>query len=203
MELTLCCRARFPPPPRSSKRKLKPRHQNQPQSWGYRKEGAAQHGGGLGCWGAASWLLCWSRESKGQRREAECVCQTGRRTVGRTVTATLRKVGAMDALGRAEQALDTTAFSCPMSLPLPLPGCRHGRADHLGTAHSHTVQGELRPAPPGEPLGLGSNPLPVTCVPQDPRRGFGIAVSGGHDQASGSVVVSDVVAGGPAEGRLR
>lgn len=38
---------------------------------------------------------------------------------------------------------------------------------------------------------------------KDPRRGFGIAVSGGHDQASGSVVVSDVVAGGPAEGRLR
>ncbi|GAB1295393.1 Tight junction protein 3 [Apodemus speciosus] len=38
---------------------------------------------------------------------------------------------------------------------------------------------------------------------KDPRRGFGIAVSGGHDQASGSVVVSDVVPGGPAEGRLR
>nr|Q9QXY1.1 RecName: Full=Tight junction protein ZO-3; AltName: Full=Tight junction protein 3; AltName: Full=Zona occludens protein 3; AltName: Full=Zonula occludens protein 3 [Mus musculus]AAF24175.1 tight junction-associtated protein ZO-3 [Mus musculus] len=38
---------------------------------------------------------------------------------------------------------------------------------------------------------------------KDPRRGFGIAVSGGHDRASGSVVVSDVVPGSPAEGRLR
>ncbi|XP_076775408.1 tight junction protein ZO-3 isoform X2 [Arvicanthis niloticus] len=38
---------------------------------------------------------------------------------------------------------------------------------------------------------------------KDPRRGFGIAVSGGHDRASGSVVVSDVVPGGPAEGRLQ
>lgn len=95
------------------------------------------------------------------------------------------------------------ASSCPMSLSLSLLGGRHGRADHLGTAHSHTVQGELRPARPRAPLGLGSNLLPVTCVPQDPRRGFGIAVSGGHDRASGSVVVSDVVPGGPAEGRLQ
>ncbi|KAL1783649.1 tight junction protein ZO-3 [Sigmodon hispidus] len=38
---------------------------------------------------------------------------------------------------------------------------------------------------------------------KDPRRGFGIALSGGHDRASGSVVVSDVVPGGPAEGRLQ
>ncbi|XP_023368409.1 tight junction protein ZO-3 [Otolemur garnettii] len=38
---------------------------------------------------------------------------------------------------------------------------------------------------------------------KDPRRGFGIAISGGRDRPSGSVVVSDVVPGGPAEGRLR
>ncbi|CAO2641302.1 Tight junction protein ZO-3 [Lemmus lemmus] len=38
---------------------------------------------------------------------------------------------------------------------------------------------------------------------KDPRRGFGIAVSGGRDPASKSVVVSDVVPGGPAEGRLQ
>ncbi|KAL6063149.1 hypothetical protein STEG23_037801 [Scotinomys teguina] len=38
---------------------------------------------------------------------------------------------------------------------------------------------------------------------KDPRRGFGIAVSGGHDRTSGSVVVSDVVPGGPAQGRLQ
>ncbi|XP_051028838.1 tight junction protein ZO-3 [Acomys russatus] len=38
---------------------------------------------------------------------------------------------------------------------------------------------------------------------KDPRRGFGIAISGGHDRTSGSVVVSDVVPGGPAEGRLQ
>ncbi|XP_055463559.1 tight junction protein ZO-3 isoform X2 [Psammomys obesus] len=37
---------------------------------------------------------------------------------------------------------------------------------------------------------------------KDPRRGFGIAVSGGHDRTGGSVVVSDVIPGGPAEGRL-
>ncbi|XP_044768109.1 tight junction protein ZO-3 [Neomonachus schauinslandi] len=37
---------------------------------------------------------------------------------------------------------------------------------------------------------------------KDPRRGFGIAISGGRDRPSGSVVVSDVVPGGPAEGRL-
>lgn len=38
---------------------------------------------------------------------------------------------------------------------------------------------------------------------KDPRRGFGIAVSGGQDRPSGSVVVSDVVLGGPAQGRLQ
>ncbi|XP_029421235.1 tight junction protein ZO-3 isoform X2 [Nannospalax galili] len=38
---------------------------------------------------------------------------------------------------------------------------------------------------------------------KDPRRGFGIAISGGRDRASGSVVVSDVVPGGPAQGRLQ
>ncbi|KAM4887384.1 tight junction protein ZO-3 [Thomomys bottae] len=38
---------------------------------------------------------------------------------------------------------------------------------------------------------------------KDPRRGFGIAVSGGRDRSSESVVVSDVVPGGPAEGRLQ
>ncbi|XP_046300079.1 tight junction protein ZO-3 isoform X1 [Marmota monax] len=40
---------------------------------------------------------------------------------------------------------------------------------------------------------------------KDPRRGFGIAISGGRERPSapgGSVVVSDVVPGGPAEGRL-
>ncbi|XP_049979334.1 tight junction protein ZO-3 isoform X3 [Alexandromys fortis] len=38
---------------------------------------------------------------------------------------------------------------------------------------------------------------------KDPRRGFGIAISGGHDPDSRSVVVSDVVPGGPAVGRLQ
>ncbi|XP_039734277.1 tight junction protein ZO-3 isoform X1 [Pteropus medius] len=38
---------------------------------------------------------------------------------------------------------------------------------------------------------------------KDPRRGFGIAISGGRDRPGGSVVVSDVVPGGPAEGRLQ
>ncbi|KAM4810263.1 tight junction protein ZO-3 [Rhinophrynus dorsalis] len=42
---------------------------------------------------------------------------------------------------------------------------------------------------------------------RDPRRGFGIAVSGGRDRSSGenadnSIIVSDVVHGGPADGRL-
>uniref|UniRef100_A0A8D2DUQ6 Tight junction protein 3 n=1 Tax=Sciurus vulgaris TaxID=55149 RepID=A0A8D2DUQ6_SCIVU len=40
---------------------------------------------------------------------------------------------------------------------------------------------------------------------KDPRRGFGIAISGGRDRPrgpGGAVVVSDVVPGGPAEGRL-
>uniref|UniRef100_A0A8C5V2M8 Tight junction protein 3 n=1 Tax=Microcebus murinus TaxID=30608 RepID=A0A8C5V2M8_MICMU len=43
----------------------------------------------------------------------------------------------------------------------------------------------------------------TATVSKDPRRGFGIAISGGRDRPSGSVVVSDVVAGGPADGRLR
>uniref|UniRef100_A0ABM5ELN6 Tight junction protein ZO-3 n=1 Tax=Pogona vitticeps TaxID=103695 RepID=A0ABM5ELN6_9SAUR len=43
---------------------------------------------------------------------------------------------------------------------------------------------------------------------RDPRKGFGIAISGGRDRPSGvdrdvSIVVSDVVPGGPAEGRLQ
>ncbi|XP_040593414.1 tight junction protein ZO-3 isoform X2 [Mesocricetus auratus] len=38
---------------------------------------------------------------------------------------------------------------------------------------------------------------------KDPRRGFGIAVSGGRNRAGGSVLVSDVIPGGPAEGRLQ
>ncbi|XP_038188691.1 tight junction protein ZO-3 isoform X2 [Arvicola amphibius] len=38
---------------------------------------------------------------------------------------------------------------------------------------------------------------------KDPRRGFGIAISGGHDPDSRSVIVSDVVPGGPAVGRLQ
>ncbi|XP_029470178.1 LOW QUALITY PROTEIN: tight junction protein ZO-3 [Rhinatrema bivittatum] len=43
---------------------------------------------------------------------------------------------------------------------------------------------------------------------RDPRRGFGIAISGGKDRPIGhdgdnSVIVSDVVRGGPADGRLQ
>uniref|UniRef100_A0A670K5R5 Tight junction protein 3 n=1 Tax=Podarcis muralis TaxID=64176 RepID=A0A670K5R5_PODMU len=43
---------------------------------------------------------------------------------------------------------------------------------------------------------------------QDPRRGFGIAISGGRDRPSGvdgdtSIIISDVVPGGPADGRLQ
>ncbi|MEE6528235.1 hypothetical protein FKM82_030328 [Ascaphus truei] len=43
---------------------------------------------------------------------------------------------------------------------------------------------------------------------RDPRKGFGIAISGGRDRPSGvdgnnSVIVSDVVRGGPADGRLQ
>lgn len=45
--------------------------------------------------------------------------------------------------------------------------------------------------------------IPSPIAPQDPRRGFGIAISGGRDRPGGSVVVSDVVPGGPAEGRLQ
>nr|XP_013000252.1 tight junction protein ZO-3 [Cavia porcellus] len=43
----------------------------------------------------------------------------------------------------------------------------------------------------------------TATLSKDPRRGFGIAISGGRDASSGSVVVSDVIPGGPAEGRLR
>ncbi|KAM5237854.1 tight junction protein ZO-3 [Ctenodactylus gundi] len=43
----------------------------------------------------------------------------------------------------------------------------------------------------------------TATLPKDPRRGFGIAISGGRDRSSGNVVVSDVVPGGPAEGRLQ
>ncbi|KAK2087039.1 Tight junction protein ZO-3 [Saguinus oedipus] len=43
----------------------------------------------------------------------------------------------------------------------------------------------------------------TATVSKDPRRGFGIAISGGRDRPGGSVVVSDVVPGGPAEGRLQ
>ncbi|XP_021563747.1 LOW QUALITY PROTEIN: tight junction protein ZO-3 [Carlito syrichta] len=43
----------------------------------------------------------------------------------------------------------------------------------------------------------------TATLSKDPRRGFGIAISGGRDRPSGSVVVSDVVPGGPAEGRLQ
>ncbi|XP_055285171.1 tight junction protein ZO-3 isoform X2 [Moschus berezovskii] len=43
----------------------------------------------------------------------------------------------------------------------------------------------------------------TATISKDPRRGFGIAISGGRDRSGGSVVVSDVVPGGPAEGRLQ
>ncbi|XP_032630659.1 tight junction protein ZO-3 [Chelonoidis abingdonii] len=48
----------------------------------------------------------------------------------------------------------------------------------------------------------------TVTLSKDPRRGFGIAISGGRDRPSGlagdpSVVVSDVVPGGPADGRLQ
>uniref|UniRef100_A0A8C2QW49 Tight junction protein 3 n=1 Tax=Capra hircus TaxID=9925 RepID=A0A8C2QW49_CAPHI len=43
----------------------------------------------------------------------------------------------------------------------------------------------------------------TATISKDPRRGFGIAISGGRDRSSGSVVVSDVVPGGPAEGWLQ
>lgn len=50
----------------------------------------------------------------------------------------------------------------------------------------------------------GKQKFILSLIPlQDPRRGFGIAISGGRDRPSGSVVVSDVVPGGPAEGRLQ
>uniref|UniRef100_A0A4W2FZT8 Tight junction protein 3 n=1 Tax=Bos indicus x Bos taurus TaxID=30522 RepID=A0A4W2FZT8_BOBOX len=43
----------------------------------------------------------------------------------------------------------------------------------------------------------------TATISKDPRRGFGIAISGGRDRSGGSVVVSDVVPGGPAEGWLQ
>ncbi|EMP32043.1 Tight junction protein ZO-2 [Chelonia mydas] len=48
----------------------------------------------------------------------------------------------------------------------------------------------------------------TVSLSKDPRRGFGIAISGGRDGPSGlagdpSIVVSDVVPGGPAAGRLQ
>ncbi|XP_043391802.1 tight junction protein ZO-3 isoform X1 [Chelonia mydas] len=48
----------------------------------------------------------------------------------------------------------------------------------------------------------------TVSLSKDPRRGFGIAISGGRDRPSGlagdpSIVVSDVVPGGPAAGRLQ
>lgn len=43
----------------------------------------------------------------------------------------------------------------------------------------------------------------TATLSKDPRRGFGIAISGGRDRPGGSVVVSDVVPGGPAEGKLQ
>ncbi|KAM9112348.1 tight junction protein ZO-3 [Pangshura tecta] len=48
----------------------------------------------------------------------------------------------------------------------------------------------------------------TVMLSKDPRRGFGIAISGGRDRPSSlagdpSVVVSDVVPGGPADGRLQ
>lgn len=50
----------------------------------------------------------------------------------------------------------------------------------------------------------GKRKLILSLIPpQDPRRGFGIAISGGHDRPGGSVFVSDVVSGGPAVGRLQ
>ncbi|XP_073419152.1 tight junction protein ZO-3 isoform X2 [Dendrobates tinctorius] len=48
----------------------------------------------------------------------------------------------------------------------------------------------------------------TVTLARDPRRGFGIAISGGRDRPSrtngdNSVIVSDVVRGGPADGRLQ
>uniref|UniRef100_A0A8C5M2T3 Tight junction protein 3 n=1 Tax=Leptobrachium leishanense TaxID=445787 RepID=A0A8C5M2T3_9ANUR len=48
----------------------------------------------------------------------------------------------------------------------------------------------------------------TATINRDPRRGFGIAISGGKDRPSGAdgdnyVIVSDVVRGGPADGRLQ
>nr|KAF6482388.1 tight junction protein 3 [Molossus molossus] len=43
----------------------------------------------------------------------------------------------------------------------------------------------------------------TATIYKDPHRGFGIAISGGHDRPGGSVFVSDVVSGGPAVGRLQ
>ncbi|KAF7237057.1 Tight junction protein ZO-2 [Varanus komodoensis] len=43
---------------------------------------------------------------------------------------------------------------------------------------------------------------------RDPRKGFGIAISGGRDRPNAvdedtSIFISDVVSGGPADGRLQ
>uniref|UniRef100_A0A8C8RPU4 Tight junction protein 3 n=1 Tax=Pelusios castaneus TaxID=367368 RepID=A0A8C8RPU4_9SAUR len=48
----------------------------------------------------------------------------------------------------------------------------------------------------------------TVTLSRDPRRGFGIAISGGRDRPSGvagdpSIIVSDVVPGGPGDGRLQ
>ncbi|XP_067413357.1 tight junction protein ZO-3 isoform X2 [Emydura macquarii macquarii] len=48
----------------------------------------------------------------------------------------------------------------------------------------------------------------TVTLSKDPRRGFGLAISGGRDRPSGvagdpSIIVSDVVPGGPADGRLQ
>ncbi|XP_060037938.1 tight junction protein ZO-3 isoform X2 [Erinaceus europaeus] len=42
----------------------------------------------------------------------------------------------------------------------------------------------------------------TATISKDPRRGFGIAISGSRERQGGALVVSDVVPGGPAEGRL-
>uniref|UniRef100_A0A8C8Y1P7 Tight junction protein 3 n=1 Tax=Panthera leo TaxID=9689 RepID=A0A8C8Y1P7_PANLE len=60
--------------------------------------------------------------------------------------------------------------------------------------------------PPGRVLDMEEMTIweqHTATLCKDPRRGFGIAISGGRDRPSGSVVVSDVVPGGPAEGQLQ
>lgn len=95
-----------------------------------------------------------------------------------------------------------------------------GGDGHLGTAHSNTTQG------PYKPSSLSAKTKCFVCEKQvmifffsplcDLRRlgvqapgfGFGIAISGGRDNPhfqSGetSIVISDVLKGGPAEGLLQ